>query len=102
MEIGKKIKEFRAKSGLSQAALGKRVGASKAAISKYENGASAPPYDVIIELARIFSVSTDFLLGADANEPSLLINAEGLTKKQIQILHESVSEYRRLNAYDKT
>lgn len=51
-------------------------------------GISVPSTQYIIELARLFKVSTDYLLGVDA---STTINAIGLTEEDIQLVHGIVT-----------
>ena len=61
--LGKRIRELRKNNGLTQAELGKRVGVIKQTISSWENGVSSPSNEALAELAKIFGVTTDYLLG---------------------------------------
>ena len=61
--FGTRIFEQRKKLGLSQAQLGERIGLSHKAISTLESGARGTSLDKLIELAYVFRVSTDYLLG---------------------------------------
>ena len=56
MNIGKKIKNLRIKSGLSQEELAKRIGVSRESISHYENGRVIPPIDVLELIAKELGV----------------------------------------------
>ena len=49
--------------GLNQAQLGKKIGLSHKSISTIESGARGTSLDKLIELAYVFHVSTDYLLG---------------------------------------
>lgn len=60
--MGDRIAQLRHKKGLSQVALGKRLGLSASAIGMYEQGRREPPIDILISLAREFGVTTDYLL----------------------------------------
>ena len=62
-ELGTKIKQLRTQRNMSQITLAQQLRVSKSVISSYENSVHLPPYDVLIQLAQIFSVSTDYLLG---------------------------------------
>lgn len=62
-----RIKELRKAHGLTQEELGKKLNVQKAAISKYETGAVVPNGEVLKRLSTIFNVTTDYLLGRDAN-----------------------------------
>lgn len=61
--LGKRIRELRTKNGLTQAELGKRVGVIKQTISSWENDISNPSNEALAELAQLFGVTTDYLLG---------------------------------------
>ena len=57
MTLGKRIAEYRKALGLSQEALGERLGVSRQAVSKWETGAAAPDMENLMALAREFQVS---------------------------------------------
>ena len=60
--MGNRIAYLRHKKGLSQAALGRRLGLSASAIGMYEQGRREPAISTLILLAREFGVTTDYLL----------------------------------------
>lgn len=61
--FGTRILALRKKEGLSQAQLGEKVGLSHKAISTIESGVRGTTIDKLVELAYIFHVSADYLLG---------------------------------------
>ena len=63
MEFSEKLTSLRRQHGLSQEALGDLVGVSRQAISKWETGQTTPEMSKLIELARVFEISADELLG---------------------------------------
>ena len=63
--LGEKIKELRISKKLTQATLAKRLHLSASVISSYEMSHRQPSYDVLVRMARLFNVSTDYLLGRD-------------------------------------
>ena len=63
----KRLKELRKKNGLSQASFAKMFHASQNTVSQWESGSRKPSYDVVTEIANFFGVTTDYLLGRDAN-----------------------------------
>lgn len=65
MTIGQRIAEERKKLGLSQEALGEKLGVSRQAISKWESDASVPEIDKLIVLSKLFNVSVGWLLGVE-------------------------------------
>lgn len=64
-KIGKKLKNLRTDNDMTQAVLAKKLNLTKSVISAYENDLRLPSYDVLIQIAKIFHVSTDYLLGLD-------------------------------------
>jgi len=63
-------------------------------ISSYENEIHLPPYDILIKMAHLFGVSTDYLLGASGN---CSINVDGLTDTQIEAVTMIVDELKAVN-----
>lgn len=61
-----KIKQFRVRAGLTQAALAKAVGVSQPNYQRWESGASSIPVDKLQRLAKVLDVSADALLGKHA------------------------------------
>ena len=61
--FGQRLAELRRLRGLTQVQLAEKLNSTQRAITYYENEASYPPVDTIIELAKILGVTTDELLG---------------------------------------
>ena len=59
MSIGDKIKELRLEKGLSQANLGKLIGASQKALDYWERNVNEPKASYIIALVKAFNISYD-------------------------------------------
>ena len=62
VNIGKNLRKVRIHSGMTQQELADRIGTTATVICSYEQNRSKPPFQTLIELARIFNVSTDYLL----------------------------------------
>ena len=62
MILADKILAMRKKNGWSQEELTDKMNVSRQSISKWESAASIPDINKILELARVFGVSTDYLL----------------------------------------
>lgn len=76
MTIGQKIIQLRNAADISQEQLAEMLGVSRQSISKWEMDQALPQIDKVLQLAEIFSVSTDELLldkieikRTPANEP---------------------------------
>ena len=65
MLIGKRLKDLRKAKGLNQQELGDLVNVTKVSICCYEKGTRTPNLETFQDLANVFSVSTDYLLGND-------------------------------------
>ncbi len=92
--IGDRIRELRQGRKLTQLVLSKRLGVSKALISAYENAMVYPPYDVLLGLADIFNVTTDYLLG---KERVMSVSTKGLYPNQIELVSALVDEFQKAN-----
>ena len=62
MILADKIIQLRKKSGWSQEELAQQLGVTRQSISKWEGAQSVPDMEKIVQLSRIFGVSTDCLL----------------------------------------
>lgn len=67
--IGNKISSCRKKAGMSQEALAAQLNISRQAVSRWETGEAVPDTEKIIQLSRLFHVSTDYLLLDEVEEP---------------------------------
>lgn len=65
MILQEKILYLRKKSGYSQEALAEKLGVSRQAVSKWENGDAEPEIGKLRLLSDLFHVSTDWLLSED-------------------------------------
>lgn len=60
-----KIKTLREHYGLTQVQLAQRLGVTKSAVNAWETGTNSPSLSYVVKLAKIFGVSTDYLLGVN-------------------------------------
>ncbi len=63
MSIGNRIKNCRTENQFTQKELANKLGLTPKMVSFYENDERIPPADILVKLASIFKVSTDYLLG---------------------------------------
>ncbi|MBO5449757.1 MAG: helix-turn-helix transcriptional regulator [Ruminococcus sp.] len=78
--LADKIKLLRESVGMTQAELARILGLSRSGVNAWEMGLSIPSTQYVVELAKTFSVSTDYLLGM---EDTSTISIKGLTEKQV-------------------
>ncbi|MBQ4036579.1 MAG: L-serine ammonia-lyase, iron-sulfur-dependent, subunit alpha [Clostridia bacterium] len=62
VEFSEKIRFLRKKNRLSQEELGRKVGVSNRAVSKWENGQSLPSTDTLLSVATVLGVTLDYFL----------------------------------------
>lgn len=65
VNLGSRLKTLREQKKLTQVQLADRIGVAPNSISAYEAGIRCPSFENLVKLARIFHVSTDFLLGLE-------------------------------------
>lgn len=92
VDLGKRLKDLRKSKGLTQQQVADRVWVTKAMISSYELSARSPSYEVLIKLAKLFGVTTDYLLGI---ESCRRINTDGLTNAQINLINTLIEEFKK-------
>ena len=92
--LGIRIKELRKEFGLSQVELAMRMEVTKQTISNWENGNIQPSIDMLVGLANVFNVTTDYMLGLD-DVPRLSI--EGLPMSFAAHLAQLIDDFRNLS-----
>lgn len=70
------IKDIRIRKGLTQSEVASALGVSSVVYSRYENGKRQPSIDTLIQMADIFGVTVDYLLGRQDFEDSTLSEYE--------------------------
>ena len=66
MTLGEKLQRLRKARGMSQEELAAQMGVSRQAVSRWETGETVPSTDTLKEIAKVFQVSVDRLLGYPA------------------------------------
>lgn len=82
INIGKNITKFRRNKGITQDELANYIGVSKSSVSKWENNITYPDILLLPQLATLFNISLDELMGY---EPQL-------TKEDIKKLYNKLAE----------
>ncbi|MGI6012849.1 MAG: helix-turn-helix domain-containing protein [Oscillospiraceae bacterium] len=94
VNFGNRVKMLRIEKRLTQKQLADQVGVAVSAVSSYESGNRYPSYEVLINLARIFHVSTDYLLGLNKR---IEIDVSGLEEEEIDAVTQIVTLLRNHN-----
>lgn len=96
VDFGGILKELRLQAGMTQKDLASMVGVTKSVISYYELAERSPSPEILIKLAKIFHVSTDYLLGIDTKSTPML-DMSGLDEEDIALLRHVADTLRRKN-----
>ena len=89
-----RLKVLRQNKNLRQEQVAKLVGVNKSAISSYENNLRQPSYDILVRLANLYRVSTDYLLG---QTNSRTLDLSGLTDEEAILISELVATMTKKN-----
>lgn len=89
-DFGALLKDLRVQKGYSQAMLSNKINKSKTVISNYENNIVMPPLEVLIDMAVLFNVSLDYLVGIDKKES---IQIYQLSDNQKELMRELRDEF---------
>lgn len=82
MELGKQIKKYRTKTGLSQEDLADKVYVSRQTISNWENDKSYPDVKSLVLLSEVFQISIDNLIKGDLDKMKKEIDTQEYAKFQ--------------------
>lgn len=92
--IADKIRSLREQNGLTQTELSKQLGITRSGVNAWEMGISVPSTQYIVELANLFKVSTDYLLGVDATAS---VFVTGLSDEDINLVYTLIKHLRGKN-----
>ena len=85
-----KLVSLMEESNMKQNVVAEKIGVSEVTISRYISGKRTPRLDIIIKIANLFKVSTDYLLGITSNS-SQSLNSGNLNTDISEIAHKLYS-----------
>lgn len=88
IDLSIRLRQLRLDKRLRQDQVARLVGVSKGAISAYETDIRQPSYDVLIRLANLYRVSTDYLLGRTDDRT---LDISGLSAHEATMISELVA-----------
>lgn len=100
--LPERLHELRNGYRLSQRQVSEKIGVSPSIISGYETGERTPSTEILLSLSNLYNCSTDYLLGKRQNVPSAVLNADGLTADQLQVIRTIIAEFRKGNESSHT
>lgn len=90
--LNQRIRLLRQSRNMSQVNLAKRLGVTKQSISNWENDNIQPSIEMLMKLAAVFAVSTDYLLGLNSGQ---YLDVDGLPPEVVAHLRQLVEDLRR-------
>ncbi len=93
-DLPEKLKMLRLKYNLSQREVADRIHVSASIISGYETGERTPSTENILALSHLYHCTTDYLLGNNIQTTGIILDAAGLTDKQIHALQTLIESMR--------
>ena len=85
--LADRIKALRIRTGMTQSEVARLLGLSRSGVNAWEMGLSVPSTQYIVELAKVFDITTDYLLGL---ENTSTISVKGLSQKQVSVLLDTI------------
>lgn len=89
-DLSTKLRELRMSQNLSQADVAKKLEISPSIVSGYETGERTPSAEILLALSYLYKCSTDYLLGKSNEKPTVILDTDGLTTEQIQVLQSLI------------
>ena len=93
MEIGKKLKDARMKSGFTQETVAEKINVSRQTISNWENEKSYPDIISVIELSSLYSISLDDLLKGDERMMEHILSDYDILSGYCELSSIALSDY---------
>ena len=93
VDFGNRLKELRLNAGLSQKQLADKLWITKATVSYYELSERNPSPEILIKIAKVFHVTTDYMLGIEDKQKYL--DVSDLTDDEIDLLRHTINVIRK-------
>lgn len=93
--LNETMKRLRLGEGMTQVEFARRVGVTKQCVSNWENDNVLPSIEMLVRIADLFSVTTDYLLG---RTEAAFLDVSGLTDEQRGHIALLIADIRSANA----
>lgn len=95
MTFGEKLLKLRKGRGWTQEELATKINVSRQALSKWEQGTALPDTENVLQVSRLFGVSTDYLLNddyeSDGDIPAVQTTGERLQRRLNRVVGLAIS-----------
>lgn len=89
--IADRIKLLRQENDMTQSDLARILGITRSNVNAWEMGISVPSTQYVIEMSRIFHVSTDYIMDVDTYAT---LSIKGLDDDEIRMVHALIEHFR--------
>lgn len=89
LKTAERIKELREANGLTQNGMARKLSVTRSTVNAWEMGTNKPSIDKLADIADLFQVTTDFLIGRSSEQ----------TIDVTRLDHEGIEVTRRLLNY---
>ena len=89
--IADRIKLLRQENDITQSDLARILGITRSSVNAWEMGISVPSTQYVIEMSRIFHVSTDYIMDVDTYAT---LSIKGLDDDEIRMVHALIEHFR--------
>lgn len=76
---------------MTQSALAKKLNVTRSTVNAWEMGISVPSTALLVDMSKLFHISTDYLLGLNEN---VTLDISSLSDREIMILYELVEYFK--------
>lgn len=90
--VADRIKQLRQSNDMTQTELAKKLNITRSSVNAWEMGISPPSTTYLVELANLFHVSTDYLLGLSER---VSLDISQLNEKEVQLVYDLVQYFRK-------
>lgn len=92
LQTDSRIKQLRVSRGMTQTELAHMMSVTRSSVNAWEMSISTPTAEKLVELALLFHVSVDYLLGLESEET---VNLDGLSREQKQLVYALLGYFQR-------
>lgn len=78
--IADRLKELRSEAHMTQEEFAKRIRVSKGAVGNWETGTRCPSHEKLEEIADLFNVDMDYLIGRTNERPEFTLEEKWIMK----------------------
>jgi transcriptional regulator with XRE-family HTH domain len=93
LQIAEQIKKLRTDRRLTQSELAKKLKVSRSAVNAWEQGTNNPALSYVAEIADIFGVSLDYLVGGGDNK----VDVSDLSTEEQEAVRRVISCFKAKN-----